>query len=747
MSNIFTYKTESRVSELRAIDEGIFRVRVSETGKFRESLLSRYNILEEKPKDIKASFDGGVLSTERFTLTLSGDTLCVKGEGHELTFSLSPGEEGFHIALPLTENERLYGLGDENRDGIMKRGRVARLWQTDYVGYGPIPFLMSSSGWGLLVNCTFEHTYDMGVANKDLLSIDAQKGGLDLYIFLASDMKGVLNLYTDVSGKPIMLPKSAYGFTFVCNEQITARETVEDCASFRRYGIPCDIIGLEPGWMEKHYDFSTEKKWDQGRFHFPSWEPKNYSGIFSFCYNLRKLGFKLSLWLCCDYDLLYAEEGEVRRRVENSMDGRFIKDEHLHYSVNMDHITKIDEPWFEHLKKFVDNGAAAFKLDGSNQCLEHPDRLWCGKYLDDEVHNVYCVIYAKQMKEGFANYTGKRALIYTPCLYAGTQKYAASWAGDTGGGEGTLTSVLNLALSGHANASCDLDPTDPYSIHYGFLMPWSQLLGWRNLHQPWLLGEELEEMVRYYSRLRSSLFPYIYSMAHITNRTALPLARPLCLAYPNSPEFDSLRNEYMFGDSLLVTAFNMHVTLPEGKWTDFFTGEVHEGSTEFDYVPPKGRGGALFVKEGSILVMQEPMPHLDKAFPEEYFIHVYPGADASFDLIEDDGITYDYEAGKFFSTKMTLTDSSETGFTFTLAPRTGEWGEKKTDVLFDVNTMSENHLANIPEAPELSHFTVVIHGEYTVDGVAATFENGCTTFRITKEEHAKGALSFRAVKK
>ena len=61
--------------------------------------------------------------------------------------------------------------------------------------------------------------------------------------------------------------------------------------------------------------------------------------------------------------------------------------------------------------------------------------------------------------------------------------------------------------------------------------------------------------------------------------------------------------------------------------------------------------------------------------------------------------------------------------------------------------MSENHLANIPEAPDLSSFTVVLHGEYTVDGVAAAYENGCTTFRIAKDEHAKGALTFRAVKK
>ena len=753
MPSAHSFSFMGQKAEIRAIDEGSFRVRVSASNDFSETLLSKYRIIEEPEKGIPFVKEENGFRTESFSVSVKENRLSFTGKGHDLSLALGGkggavyDGVGFQIDIPLSRDERLYGLGDESREGIMKRGRIATLWQTDYIGYGPIPFLMSSDGWGILVNCTYLHTYDMGATQEDLLRISAEKGVIDLYVFLASDMKEVLARYTDISGKPVMLPKSAYGFTFVCNEEVGAKTMLEDCASFRRFGIPCDIIGLEPGWMETHYDFSVDKKWDAGRFYLPYWEPANYTGTFSFFYNLRKMGYKLSLWLCCDYDLLWEEEGEVRRRAENSMEDRLIKDEHLHYSVPMDKITKEGEAWFEHLKKFVDNGAAAFKLDGANQCLEHPDRLWAGKYFDDEVHNVYCAIYAKQMKEGFASYTGKRALIYTPCLYAGSQKYAASWAGDTGGGAGTLIATLNLALSGHANASCDLDPTDPFAIHYGFLMPWSQLLGWRNWHQPWLLGEETEEMIRSYSRMRASLFPYIYSMAHVSNRTGLPLARPLCLDYPNDPALDSLKNEYMFGESLLVGAFDMNLMLPEGKWYDFFTDECYEGGRSLYYAVPKGKGGALFVKAGSIIVKQQPLRHVDEAFPEEYEIHVYPGKDTEFTLIEDDGITYDYEIGKLFETKMTLTDSSNAGFTFTLSPRTGEWGERKTDVAYDINTMSENHIANIPAAPELSHFTVVIHGEYELDGASATYLNGCTHFRIAKEEHAKGAVTLRAVKK
>ncbi|MBE6568542.1 MAG: hypothetical protein E7657_07795, partial [Ruminococcaceae bacterium] len=248
MENAFLFNQNGKTFELRALDEGSFRVRISATEKFSESLLSKYNIIKEKPKNVNIKFANGVLSTNRFTVTVEEDAIRFEGEGHARTIRFSGvcgdpyTNEGFRLATALSDGERLYGLGDENREGIMKRGRRATLWQTDYIGYGPIPFLMSSEGWGIFVNCTYLQVYDMGAAQKDLLTVDAEKGVIDFYVFLAHDLKGVLGLYTDVTGKPVMLPKSAYGFTFVCNEEIGAKTMLEDCASFRRFGIPCDIV-------------------------------------------------------------------------------------------------------------------------------------------------------------------------------------------------------------------------------------------------------------------------------------------------------------------------------------------------------------------------------------------------------------------------------------------------------------------------------------------------------------------------
>ena len=767
LNNSYNIKTLDNNLDIRCIDEGIFRIRMSCDEEYPESLLSRYNILKEKIKPINSEFTSqdteSILKTDKFLVSVDkiSQTVSFHGGNKELVVRLSGKDGGkynnigFSVEIALDDKERLFGLGDENRTNIMKRGESAELWQTDYVSYGPIPFLMSSAGWGILVNCTYMHKYDMGKTVPDRLLIDSAKGGIDFYIFIAENMKQVLNLYTDVAGKPVMLPKSAYGFTFVCNEENNARNMLDDCIGFRKSDIPCDIIGLEPGWMEKHYDFSVDKKWSQERFYYPYWEPENYTGVFSFFYNLRKLGYKLSLWLCCDYDLLWEEEKENLKRKSNKMDDRVIKDEHLHYNITMDKITKEGEPWFEHLKKFVDNGAAAFKLDGANQVLEHSDRLWAGKYLDEEVHNVYPVIYAKQMKEGFESYTGRRAFIYTPSSYAGTQQYAATWSGDTGGGPDTLVSVLNLSLSGHTNTSCDLEPTNPKSIHYGFLMPWTQLLGWRNWHQPWYLGEKLENMIRKYSKLRSALFPYIYSMAHLANRTGLPLVRPLCLMYPDKPEYDLIKNSYMFGDSFLVAAFDMNITLPDGQWYDYWNDEIYEGNSSFEYKLTDDIGGALFVKAGSVVVMQKPMSNLDKEFPENYEIHIYPGENCEFNLIEDDGVTYDYEKGEFLSTKMVMEHCYDGKFDFTVHMREGSFSGKKCDIDYDIDTMSENHASNVQNMPPVCSFSVVIHGgEYDVAladsddaKMQCEFNNNNTCFVIEKSLHEEKTVRYTIEKR
>lgn len=703
-------------------------MRIYENG---SSMLSRYGILHDG--DAKAEhFEGNVLSFQ--------------AGRRQLDISFHTEGEGFQICISLSKEERIYGGGDATRDTVMHRGQRLEMNICNVVAYAPIPYLMSTDGWAILVNCTYQHFLDIGKGERDMLVITAPKGSLDFYLFSGNSMSQLLERYTAVSGRPVLFPKFAYGFTFVENDQADTRGMLGDCRSFRERDIPCDMIGLEPGWMEKNYDYSTEKEWSHERFYLPYWLPANQSGKMSFFYNMREMGMQLSLWLCENYDLLQEEEKIVIREEGISMEGADILDKNLMQGEWSDKITKRGEPWFEHLKKFVDNGAAAFKLDGDTQVRMHPDRIWAGKYLDDEVHNVYPIILAKQMYRGFKEYTGRRSYIYSAGGYAGVQQYVGTWAGDTGGGPRTLVSVINHALSGHANTSCDLQVTSAETIHYGFLLPYTQQNGWSNWLYPWFLAQDKEELVRTYSKLRSSLFPYIYAMAHEAAKSGMPIVRPLQLMYETDERFDNVKNMYMLGDSLLVGAFDMHLTLPEGNWVDYFTGREYAGGGEIDYEIPEGWGGALLVRKGSVFVTMVPQKYiLEKE--HDYIVNVYSGADARFTLVEDDGWTYDYEEDKVARTAITMCETTENGFRLEIAKRQGTFSGRPDNGHDHI----QNSIPKIEGIRAVRDMTVRIFGRIpssiTVNGEKQVFqvEEGAVSFVLPAKMHEEKSVQYKVV--
>ena len=140
-------------------------------------------------------------------------------------------------------------------------------------------------------------------------------------------------------------------------------------------------------------------------------------------------------------------------------------------------------------------------MDGARQVNEHPDRKWGNGMDDEEMHNLYPTLLNQQMHQGFKEHTGRRPMIYSSGGYTGLQQYAATWAGDTGGGPKPLVSMLNHGLSGHANVSCDMDVFTPMGIHFGFLQAWSQVCSWAYWRHPWLLGDKLLPIFKTYARL------------------------------------------------------------------------------------------------------------------------------------------------------------------------------------------------------------------------------------------------------
>ena len=651
----------------------LFRLRYQRREPWCESGMNRYGILKGDYPEPYFSSDGkGNISTSACHLEVApdGSFSFSHGAGQGTSVPVTPRlDEGYSISFKLAEDERVYGLGDCNRENIMRRGEAYSIWVKNVTGYIPVPMALSSCGWGIMVNTTWRNGVDVGKAHHDLMTFSAPKSNLDFYLFAGDSLASLLDVYTELTGRPKLLPVWGYALTYVCHEKATAFDMMNDAMTFRREQIPCDLIGLEPGWMEKNYDKTTEKKWHPERFEVPWWAPVSPNTFLS---ALKRKGFKLSLWLCCDYDLMQYEEellsGKaplVKTTVEviDDNDDDFEKDQHLN-SKKADESSdapvneKLPEPWFEHLKKFVDQGAAAFKLDGAWQVIEHPNRIYANGMDDEQAHNLYPLIYDKQMATGFEAHAKRRAMVYSAGGYAGIQQYVASWAGDTGGGPKPLASMLNLAFSGHSNHSCDMDVMSRQGIHFGFLQTWAQLNNWAYWRQPWYLEDEDCDIYRDYARLRYRLLPYIYSTAWTASQTGMPVMRPMPLVF-NDARWDGVKDEYMLGDGLLVTAFADELKLPEGEWLDYWTGKRLTGPAVLPADYPENRGGCLLLKAGAIIPTWPVRPFVGNGCSEEIGVIANPSnQESSFVLYEDEGNTLDYREGQFCTTTMTCREGS-----------------------------------------------------------------------------------------
>lgn len=667
------FNKNSRI-RIEMVSSNIVHISIVPQGKeFQNTGLNRYGfITQPKEQDFKPKLSGGgqVFSAKTTDLAVkinyaTGNIHITNADGTKILLNQSVAIFDGGIAeadFNADKDEDWIGFGDQSRTHLYHRGYTAdcdvRYKTSTYI---PVPYFMSTKGVGVLVNTTYHTIFDMCKTKPDTYNWKNESGTIDYYVIVGQDFKQLLNSYTELTGRPRLPPQWAFGLWFICRDLADDNEAVTDAYNFRNEKIPCDVIGLEPGWMEKRYDYSVKKQWNPIRFPHLYWFSDTRPP--SFVVPLKKMGFKLELWLCNNYDLSYEAERKSGKNPElasltnlnkkNATPPEF-EDEHLGGHVYADTVTIIDQPWFKHLEKFVDQGVDFFKQDAAVQMEFHPDRLWGNGMKDKEMHNLYPILYSQQMYDGFKAKTNRRPAALTPAGWTGFQAFSATWTGDTGGELSTLGGVLNTSIVGGSWSTVDMEVSTKEGIHYGYLLPFSEICSWAYFKMPWVQGDELKSIHRDYAELRSRLFPYIYSSAKIATKTGLPLLEPLTIAYPEDKNCRENLHQYLLGPNLMVGIYKKDMYFPVGRWKDYWTGDIVEGSQQKTISWPDNKGGALYVGAGGIIPMGQVMQYRGEKPMEEITLYAFPDQkESSFDLYEDDGISFDYEKGQFATTHIT----------------------------------------------------------------------------------------------
>lgn len=680
---------------VEACSESIFRIKVSPRKDFTESLMERYELIKTDWSEVKTDISdkGGVwtLKTPEYSLAINKKTgvmtvkdakggkvirevrflpekegLCGEmrsfinekyadlkvadngggiigddnGKFGEVDKHEIPAADAVSIlSISMEDGERFYGGGSTSRDHIQHRGEFLRMWTTYQQTEIPMPFMMSSRGWGVYNNSTRKSFFDIGNQQKTKFNIINTFDEADFYLMMGKDMPAILNEYTLVTGRTYVLPKWAYGLCFGPNMREEQFDILNDAVRFRQFDVPCDVFWLEPQWMEKRYDFSTKKKWNYDRFSpEPYWLQDQYPKTMHnrlFIGKLRSMGFHLGLWLCEEYDLSIQEEDIIAERTGGKLSGQ--------------------EHWMDHLTVFMDQGVEGFKLDPARTIDNHTNWEYYNGRTDKEMHNLNQVLLPKQMRELGRKYNGKRTWHHYCGGWSGTQRWTASTSGDNGGGKTALYDQLNLGMSGFLNTSCDVMSVprelEMQGLHFGLFLPWVQINSWFSMMHPFYYAKEEQDIYRFYVKLRYSLAPYIYSMALEAAQNGMPIVRSMPLCFPDDRNCDDMTYQYMFGDNFCVGIFTNEIYLPKGTWTDAWSGEkiVSKGET-FTREYPSDRAGLLFIREGAIIPTQPDVEYLGARPFDRVILKVYPHGDSAYTMLDDDGESYEYENGGVAST-------------------------------------------------------------------------------------------------
>jgi alpha-glucosidase len=342
------------------------------------------------------------------------------------------------------------------------------------------------------------------------------------------------------------------------------------------------------------------------------------------------------------------------------------------------------EWWGEKFRGLVNDGVTGFWNDmneiaswGNGYTPHLVEFDWEGRKASyREAKNVYGLLMSKSTYEGTRKLMNDlRPLILTRAGYSGLQRYTALWTGDNQATDEHMMLgcrlVNSIGLSGVAFTGVDVGGFSKDAspalfarwIGIGAFSPFFRSHTHYDTRQaePWAYGEVVENISRNYITLRYKLLPYIYSCFRESSLTGMPVARSLAIDYTFDDKIYqyAYQNQYLFGPSILVAPVEstrdlVKVYLPAGEWYDLHSGIMLNGNNEVIAESPMHKL-PLYVKAGSVIPMQNPVQSTADNPGETLFLHIFKGSsNASFTYYEDDGTSYNYEQGSFYSRRISF---------------------------------------------------------------------------------------------
>ena len=669
--------------EITAPYKDVFRIRtyhhlstVDDKGFVLEPMKSQSLKTKETEKDITVHNGSmkAVIAKDPFSISFyRNDKLITKSSEKDLALmktawqglAYDKGDEQdtyIRQMLSIGVGELIYGMG-ERFTPFVKNGQTVDIWNADggtstEQSYKNIPFFISNKGYGVFVNHPENVSFEVATEMVTKTQFSVKGGYLDYFIMSGDTMKDVLERYTDITGKPSLPAPWTFGlwlstsFTTSYDEK-TVMSFIDGMLD---RGIPLRTFHFDCFWMKEFH--WTDFVWDKDVFPDPK-------GLIS---RIKKKGLNVCVWI----NSYIAEKSALFK--EGMEKGYFIKrrngktwqwDMWQPGLAIVDFTNPAAYKWYQDkLSMMLDYGVDCFKTDFGER-IPTEDVVFYDGTDPEKMHNYYTYLYNKCVYELLEKKRGKgEAVLFARSATAGGQKFPVHWGGDCWSDyesmEESLRGGLSLLMSGFGYWAHDIggfentSTADVYKrwVAFGLLSSHSRLHGSSSYRVPWVYDEEAVDVVRFFTKLKARLMPYLYANAIYTSKTGIPMMRSMVLEFTEDKNCHYLDKQYMMGDSLLVApVFNdesmAEYYLPEGNWTNFFTGRKRKGGKW--YTEKVGYLDIpLWVKENSAIALGNRDDRPDYDYSKDNEIRVYELSDkATAEIYNDKNKkVYDFVAEK-----------------------------------------------------------------------------------------------------
>ncbi len=596
-------------------------------------------------------------------------------------------------------DQAIYGLGQHQAGLLDYRGTTVRLQQANTdVG---VPVLVSTAGYGLFWNNPAVTDVAVTIPQAvDRIVFRSQAGsGVDYFLFAGPDVDDIIGAYRQLTGQAPLMARWTWGLWQSKERYTSQAELLGVAAEYRRRGIPLDAVVQD-------WQYWKPGEWGSQRF-----DPARFPDPKAMLDTLHRQNVHsiVSVWPRFDAGLdttkaLDAIGGLYARTYPNvypAGEGRW-------YDAFSARARTLY--WQQISQRIGPVGFDGYWLDGSEAELggrtgemrDVTTALGSGAV----VYNAYPLMHTTAVHDGMTrDVSGKRPIILTRSAWAGQQRNAAvTWSGDVAGRwdvfRRQVPAAVNFSMSGIPYWSADIggffggSPKDPaYQelftrwLQFAVFNPMFRIHGTGEGKELYSFPEESRGPLLDAVTLRYRLLPFLYALSwQVTDRGASFLY-PLGMAFPADQAVRDVRDQYLFGRTLLVSpvvekgAVARDVILPAGRdWYDFWTGERETGGRRVTVAAPIGRI-PLHVAAGTILPLGAPVQYADQSPDRPIELRVYRGADGRFTLYDDAGDGEGWRRGEHATIDLALDDRAGT---LTIGARKGRYPGMARDRVFRI---------------------------------------------------------------